>query len=448
MEEIKEPPKPQKKIYSFSVLFSLKEMNTTLPEGVVIPELYSKNRVSKNKKKNPPPPKEQAFKRPESVFVSSKILKKADKPFTEKVKKGADESEKKSREIRCILNKLTHANFDKLSKSLVTDFVYNNTLLTNLANFLFERATALNFPEIYAQLCRRLRTEFKAIKLSTPFRKAIVEKCRESFYNEDEPLEGDKLMETEFKRRRRLIGNTKFIALLHKEQMIKSEIMYECFDVLLDPKSLSEETLETCISLFKDTCPFLVSLNPEIVNQYYERLIAFINSQYPKRIIFMIQDLIDMKNVIMTPRIQKKQKNQLNKTPNKVSPSAVVEESEGSGLNDDNKIVIRDVTKTYVSGGSAEDWMPNLKKTIQHNFKYHLEIIVQVLKYGLYEYYHEDKIEKVCKLAKFILAEYNLEQNVIAKAINAIENDMDEIRTDSPKSDNMLAYMKIMFNIA
>ena len=441
-EEIKEPPKPQKKLYSFSVLFSLRELCTALPQGVVIPELYSKCRSSKNKKKTPPISKDQAFKRPESIFVSSKVLKKAEKPFTEKLKKNTDELEKKQREIRCILNKLTHGNFDKLSKSLVTDFVYNDALLTNLANFLFERATALNFPEIYAQLCRRLRIDFKSIGLSTRFRTAVVEKCRESFYKEDEPLEGDKLMETEFKRRRRLIGNIKFIALLHKEQMIKSDIMYECFDVLLDEKLLSEETLETCITLFKDTCPLLVSINPERVAYYYDLLISFIdNLQFTKRIHFMIQDLIEMKSKIMTPRLQKKIK-----SPSKITQK-VVEEIGENGLNDENKDIIKDLTRTYVNGGDSEYWIPNLKKLIQNNFKYHLEIIEQVLKYGLYEYYKEEFIEKACKLVMIIIKDYNLESNICCKAINLIESDMEEIKTDNPTADKMFSFMKSIFNI-
>ena len=455
-EEIKEFPKPQKKMYSFSDLFSLKELHRTLPAGVVIPELYSKHHVStKTKKKHPVHakelPKEPPMKRAESIFVSSSILVKTEHPFTEKVKKTATDLEKKSREIRCILNKLTTGNFDKLCKTLVTDFTYSKELLTNLANFLFERATALNFPELYSQLCRRLRTEFKAINLSTPFRVAIVEKCRESFYREDQPLEADKLMESEFKRRRRLIGNIKFIALLHKEGMIKSEIMYECFDVLLEPKSLSEETLETCITLFKDTCPLLVSSSPEMINQYYDRLVAFMNNpQFSTRIHFMIQDLIETKDKIMIPRKSKVIRTPTKNTPSRISAVVVkeVEEVEEATMSDECKSAIKYVTKTYANGGATEDWMPNLTTTVQNNFKFHLEIIVQVLKYGLYEFYKDILIENVCKLALMIVKDYNLEADVIQKAIAVIENDLDEIKTDSPGAGSWLLHMKGFFNIA
>ena len=473
-EEHKELPKPQKRIYSFSDLFSLRDLHKSLPAGVVIPELYSKHHIStKSKKKHPvhvkEAPKDPPIKRAESIFVSSSILVKTEHPFTEKVKKTATDLEKKSREIRCILNKLTTANFDKLCKTLVTDFTYSEELLTNLANFLFERATALNFPELYSQLCRRLRTEFKAINLSTPFRVAIVEKCRESFYREDQPLEGDKLMETEYKRRRRLIGNIRFIALLHKEAMIKSEIMYECFDVLLDPKSLSEETLETCITLFKDTCPLLVSGNPEMINQYYDRLVAFMNNpQFSTRINFMIQDLIETKDKIMVPRTSKVIRSPTKNTPTKVSKAVFREveaeevevkvekaaeaeaevEVEQAVMGDECKNTIKYVTKIYANGGATEDWMPSLTKTVQENFRFHVEIIVQVLKYGLYEFYKDHLIENVCKLVMVIVKDYNLEQDVIGKAIGAIENDLDEIKTDSPGAGSWLLHMKGFFKIA
>lgn len=451
-EEVKESPKEKVFLYSFSFLFSLRDLYKSLPPGVVVPELYSKNRVAstKSKKKHGPikeHAKDQSFKRAESIFVSSSILVKTERPFTEKLKKTPDELEKKSREIRCILNKLSAGNFDKLCKTLVTDFTYGPELLKNLANFLFERATALNFPELYSQMCRRLRSEFKPLQLSTPFRKAIVEKCQESFYREDGPLVGDKLMETEFKRRRRLIGNIKFIGLLHKESMIKSDIMYECFEVLLDPKSLSEETLETSISLFKDTCPMLVGNNFEKINEYFDRIVAFRNDTlFSTRIHFMIQDLIEMKEKIMVPR-----KNYV-KSPVKASPirqnaPVAKEDPDESKIHDDFKDKLKVIIKSYVAGNPEDEWMPDLTALIQSNFKFHLEIIVQLLKYGLYEYYKEDQIIIPCRLASLIIKDYNLDQETIQKAITLIEADMDEIRTDSPQSEKMLIHMRNFFNL-
>ena len=40
-------------------------------------------------------------------------------------------------------------------------------------------------------------------------------------------------MDTEAVKKRRLIGNIKFVGLLFKQRMLRADIMYECFDVLL-----------------------------------------------------------------------------------------------------------------------------------------------------------------------------------------------------------------------
>ena len=455
--EAKELPIPKIRTYTLAVLRSLKESNKHLPEGVFIPVFYSKASDYSHKKSeafssnNAKPmkrsqiTKDQPIKRAESIFNSSSILVKTEKPFVEKMKKEADELEKKSREIRCILNKLSQSNFDKLSRDLVTNFVYNDQLLSNLANFLFERATALSFPELYAKLCRRLRNEFKAINLSTRFRKAIVEKCRESFYNEDEPLEKDKLMEAEFKRKRRLIGNIKFIALLLTENMIKAEIMYECFDVLLEPKSLSEETLETCVTLFKDTCPYLVVLSTSNVLEYYDRIVSFRdNSNFSKRLSFMIQDLIDLKDELMIPKplahLIASQKSP-SKNPPKTEEAPVEEEK--NTIEDEVKKKAKKLMRIYSKEG-FEEIKVDLDELVRKNLKFTTEIIIQILKYGLYEYKVNEEILLVWNLAMLIVTNYKLDAQIIQNALVSIENDLEEIKTDSPKSAGMFEYLKTL----
>lgn len=440
----KAPSPPKVKTYTFEVLLSLKDQYKTLPEGVIIPDFYQKNHhsKSKNSKKGPPPPKSSGIKRAENQLNSLSILVKTEKPFTEKVKKQADEQEKKSREIRCILNKLTEKNFEKLISEL-TNIEYNENLLGSLTNFIFERATAMNFPDLYAKLCQALRQKFKDKNLSTKFRKSIVEKCRECFYNEDMPMENDKLMEAEFKRRRRLIGNIKFIALLHKARMIKSEIMFECFDVLLEPKSLSDETLETCVTLFKDTCPILVASNTNQIVKYYERLVSMKEDpRFCKRIFFMIQDLIDFRDQIMTPRAFKTQS-----VSARPPPPPVPVEIDEVDLEENTKSQIREVTRIYISYAADEDdWKPRLEAIFTEHGKLKAELIIQILKYGLYEYVKVEHILQVCEFVKYILRAYKLDQGVIDRAFRAIDKDLSEIIIDSPHASEMYEIMKKTFS--
>ena len=450
-----DPSKPFRRVYTYEVLINLRESNKQLPEGVVIPDTYSKTGSrSKGNKKGSQPSKasgQSGIKRAENQLNTLSILVKAEKPFTEKLKKQADEQEIKSREIRSILNKLTDRNFEKLLAEL-TSFEYDNQLLGNLTNFIFERATAMNFPGLYSKLCSSLRKAFVAKNLSSRFRKSIVEKCRECFYNEDNPVESDKLMEAEFKRRRRLIGNIKFIALLHQVKMIKSEIMFECFEVLLEPKSLSDETLETCITLFKDTCPLLVGDFPDDVRKYYDKVVSLMDSpKFCKRIQFMIQDLIDVKEVIMIPRavrqppvkkvenlgnVEKKNETELEV---KVEVEVEVEqrEEEEKMLEENFKSKIWDLTRVYVSKIMEDDWLESFKEIFNKNKNLYLEIIVQVIKYGLYEYNIDEKMKLVCELNKLLMKELHIDIGVIHKALAIAEKDLYEIIIDNPNAGRM-----------
>ena len=435
--------KPFRRVYTYEVLISLRDSNKQLPEGVVIPDTYSKTGTkSKGNKKGSQPSKssgQTGIKRAENQLNNLSILVKTEKPFTEKVKKQADEHEKKSREIRSILNKLTDRNFEKMLTEL-TSFQYDSQLLGNLTNSIFERATAMSFPSLYSKLCSNLRKSFKSNNLSSSFRKSIVEKCRECFYNEDTPVESDKLMEAEFKRRRRLIGNIKFIALLHQVKMIKSQIMFECFEVLLEPKSLSDETLETCITLFKDTCPILVGNFPDDVRKYYDKILGMMDSpKFCKRVLFMIQDLIDVKEAIMVPRALRQP--QVKKVVVKLE-SDEEKENEEDMLEEKYKTQIRNLTGFYVKGIMEDDWMEQFKKIFTQNKNFYVEIIVQILKHGLYELDTAAEIIQVCELTKLLVKELKIEFGCIEKALSIAQNDLDEIKIDSPHAVGMIIVMK------
>lgn len=444
--------KPFRRVYTYEVLISLRDSNKQLPEGVVIPDTYSKTgSKSKGNKKGSQPSKssgQTGIKRAENQLNNLSILVKTEKPFTEKIKKQADEHEKKSREIRSILNKLTDRNFDKMLTELIS-FQYDSQLLGNLTNSIFERATAMSFPSLYSKLCSSLRKSFKASNLSSSFRKSIVEKCRECFYNEDTPVESDKLMEAEFKRRRRLIGNIKFIALLHQVKMIKSQIMFECFEVLLEPKSLSDETLETCITLFKDTCPILVGSFPDDVRKYYDKILGMMDSpKFCKRVLFMIQDLIDVKEAIMVPRavrqppvkkvVVKLESDEENENENE-------KENEEDMLEETYKNSIRSLTGIYVKGNMEDDWKEQFKAIFTKNKNFYVEILVQIMKHGLYEYCEEFEITKVCEINKLLVKELNMDAGYIGKAIAIVQNDLNEIKIDSPSSEKLFVFLKNEF---
>jgi hypothetical protein len=432
------------KRYSLEFMLSLKPLHLNLPPNVLIPETYSKNYKPKGKKGKPAAQNTaSSLKRAENQLNSLQILVKTEKPMMEKLKREADELEKKSREIRSILNKLSERNFEKLCAEL-TAFEYSKELLASLTRFIFERATAMNFAELYSKLCSSLRQSFKAKGLSTAFRKSIVEKCRECFYNEDVPSEDTKLMEAEFRRRRKLIGNIKFIALLHKIHMIKSEIMFECFNVLLEPKTLGDETLETCVTLFKDTCSSLIGQNRDEVNGFYEKIVALRGDpSICKRVGFMIQDLIEAKDVIMVPSGRKNSKKKHAKITEKSSGDE--ERKVVARISDDLKRDIQESARGYVQHFAEGEWKDGLAKIFKGNMKMAGEIVLQTMKYGLYEYFKAEKVEAVCEMVKFMLENYAINKGAVGQAFRVIEEDLHEIRLDNPCAEEMLGVMKAAF---
>jgi len=83
-------------------------------------------------------------------------------------------------------------------------------------------------------------------------------------------MENCEFMDAEYKRRRRLLGNIKFIGLLFKFRVIRSRIMFECFNFLLtdsvingDDGALREEYIETFCHLFRQTAKQLFMRDSE-----------------------------------------------------------------------------------------------------------------------------------------------------------------------------------------
>lgn len=309
-------------MYSRDLLLSLRDRCKTIPPEAEIPPEYCldsafrKRKGKLKKKRNPhgkfregPGDRKQdgtgEFFRAQPQLETLTVLKKTENSFAKKMKEDIDEIEKQSRSLRSTLNKISAQNFEKLTHTILNDFNYEGELLDRLVAYIFDRATAHHqFSELYAQLCAVLNKSFRdsSSLLAKRFRNHLLSNCENCFYNQDNPEEGSELMDAEYKRRRKLIGNIKFIGLLFKQKMLKPRIMLECFHELLSNKTLCEEALETMCYLFKETAELLSTKQPKDVHDYYERLIAFRNDlSCSKRIQFMIQDIMDCRDSLLLP---------------------------------------------------------------------------------------------------------------------------------------------------
>lgn len=293
---------PTVKRYTRENLLKLKEFAKILTD-VKVPDSYSirgQGKKGKNKKR----PTDDAITRPVSIFESSTILKKVENSFASSVKTDTNEMEKQIKSLRATLNKLSPQNFERLSEKIMGEYEYNSELLERLVGLIFERVTAQhNFIEMYTRLCKLIVAKLKEKDpvMSKSFRISLLTKSEQCFYGEEAALSSSETMDAQFRTRRRLIGNSKFICQLYLTKMLKVKHMLECFEQLLTESNFSDEGVETYCTLFKTTATSLVEKDPKRTRHYYQRLEALYNDpRLNKRTHFLILDVMESSEKLLS----------------------------------------------------------------------------------------------------------------------------------------------------
>eukprot|EP00096_Caligus_rogercresseyi_P014028 TRINITY_DN657_c0_g1_i11.p1 TRINITY_DN657_c0_g1~~TRINITY_DN657_c0_g1_i11.p1 ORF type:complete len:940 (-),score=344.98 TRINITY_DN657_c0_g1_i11:828-3647(-) len=178
---------------------------------------------------------------------------------------------------------------------------------------------------MYAQLCKRLN---ECILVSEPdgtrtFRRLLLNSCKEEFENrgslstqphqQQNQHDGSNGSETDsdskFLAKRKMLGNIKFIGELGKVEMLHDSTLFKCIERLVvgkkkQPISDQAEDLECLCHLLK-TCGKILDTNKAkgFMDQCFVRLAAILESgKMPKRIRFLIQDVIEMRKNNWAPR--------------------------------------------------------------------------------------------------------------------------------------------------
>ena len=83
------------------------------------------------------------------------------------------------REMRIMLNKLSHDNFETLSKKILNDFVITPSLLNELMKIIFMKATTeIAYLEVYVRLCILLFKKYNDKEnKEMNFKKLLLMKC-------------------------------------------------------------------------------------------------------------------------------------------------------------------------------------------------------------------------------------------------------------------------------
>lgn len=169
------------------------------------------------------------------------------------------------RASRSILNKITIEKFDSLYEQLATCGVSTPEHIKILMREVFEKATVQHhFIGMYADLCVRLEADPRlapamgAVGEPTSFRHLLLHQCQVAFEQLLEPRaedanEGDLTLEAkeeqELLRKRRALGNVKFVGQLMVRGMLSSRLLVACSDALLRGQTTCPEALESLAAL-------------------------------------------------------------------------------------------------------------------------------------------------------------------------------------------------------
>lgn len=169
------------------------------------------------------------------------------------------------RASRSILNKLTIEKFDSLYEQLATCGVSTPEHIKILMREVFEKATVQHhFIGMYADLCVRLEADPRlasamgAVGEPTSFRHLLLHQCQVAFEQLLEPpaedaneghLNLEAKDEQEALRKRRALGNVKFVGQLMVRGMLSSRLLVACSDALLRGQTTCPEALESLAAL-------------------------------------------------------------------------------------------------------------------------------------------------------------------------------------------------------
>ncbi|ORX56526.1 hypothetical protein BCR36DRAFT_319935 [Piromyces finnis] len=253
--------------------------------------------------------------------------------------KNSEDLEIKLRKVKGILNKLTLEKFKILADQIVDIGIKDEETLKGIIKEIFDKAIdEPNFGSLYAKLCQYIneelpkKQEWVNIKNTNNnvFRKLMLNRCQEEFENnkdnrwsdgdedekpvaqmtDEEKLEYSKKQSERTKKKRRSLGNIRFIGELYMCQMITQKIIRFCFWTLFNQlKSPDEESVECLCFLFRtvgnkvENQLIAIEKDNETLKEWskeWNRYFSDMNSlsknkAFPSRMRFMLMDIIELR---------------------------------------------------------------------------------------------------------------------------------------------------------
>lgn len=392
------------------------------------------------------------------------------------------ELENQTKKLRGVLAKVSKDNFAKLGESLVSDFPYDEALLSRLVSAIFDKATASqNFAQLYSELCFYLIESFarQELKRSEEFSKQILLRAQECFeINEAGNCERK---EPEGKRRRKLVGNARFIAALFKLRLVKSFVMCMCFDELFKDLNFEESVVEATCLIYQQVAPLLAASDINKLSEYFSQIEAWkSDSRLSRRVQFKVQDVIDAKEKLMTPcnlnthsdntsitaytiscklaesrsptkrltRVrfldssdsdEEKKDRKLKRWGSSSKVCSILKKE----IHTQNKAKIHSVVRSVIQGRNMASGLDALQHLITEDLIPPKQIFNHMFKYALYELKETADFDTLCELVGQALEhpELYLRQEAIRIGLAYTIESLDQIKLDSPMAPKHLQHI-------
>lgn len=237
------------------------------------------------------------------------------RPF--KPEESLSEAQKAERQVKSILNKLTREKFDTLYAQTYECFVKSEDkaeITSVIAREVFAKATMQAcFVEMYAEFCCRLHTDLNKAGIEVPFKRALLDRCQQSFNVHLEPPRIDECLDYEeqyeelVKYKTRMTGTVRLIGHLLRQRMLSPKVIFCCTDELIEIGS--PEALET-LCAFLETIGSLFD-NPEWqgharLEEVFTRVRNFAeDKERPQRSRCLLKDLLDKRQSKWKERVVK-----------------------------------------------------------------------------------------------------------------------------------------------
>jgi len=247
------------------------------------------------------------------------IVRPSERGFKIVDQSSLSEKDKLRRQVMSLLNKLTVDSFGGITSQISEIEISQPWQMDVVIGLIFDKAVVEHkFSEMYAEMCRKLRTTWPELTgvdsetgapVPVTFTRAIIEKCQVEFDAIPDTLEPTEIEITKakgdpqdlemfmLKKKERILGNMKFIAQLFLMRILSSRVVRSVVEQLLYRREEPEEHYIECVGILLHNIGatlYETDSGRAYITQFVQRLKDLCaRENYGRRIKFLMKDVMD-----------------------------------------------------------------------------------------------------------------------------------------------------------